>query len=613
MRSKYSSLWCYTLLVFLAAEVCAVECVMTFYKATLTMVSDVFLTTMKPLQKVVTAQDIESSLYYVHVDSAKDDMLRENIRREQDPVANGDAEANTLRNHSDGIQRKALPLSPQSASENRPELPTIAFPYFQPPTQSSLGSPQVVRALGGYGVTSRLRDTDPALTRPGKTISGPRPMYQPFHRSADGTALDRTPERQNVYLKSKSERLDVTGPPLPPRPVMKRKDVPSSQSSTFSGDRSKFRSKPDRPGKSGPQLPQRPIANRQHFSSDQPSTFLQESLAFPEGSNGDVDQKKEQGTSLTLIRRYNDCQWNVGKISTNVVTEMLPSHDVGLPTRQPGPQQLAIVSLEILTPAYSRFMNLGTSNIEPEMMASPESPFERHKPAFKKSSEEHPVFRRQIKTLGVGKRSEQHHRGGSTSSLSSRHSPRPSLDLQRTSHQSENDVRSDSFSSASQGSTPAKASHFTFQSPWDGVCEFDVSIMGGSLKCKHILAAADGVSKGHPLSAPVSELRFNLPRSNAFVPPPKSPSSSVTSKESKRSSFFSNRPVQHSPSYEAHSSSGRVERMDLSLGQELAGGGFGGKQAKLGKLIIENEGLKMLDLVVAANMGLWWRVYEKFM
>lgn len=51
--------------------------------------------------------------------------------------------------------------------------------------------------------------------------------------------------------------------------------------------------------------------------------------------------------------------------------------------------------------------------------------------------------------------------------------------------------------------------------------------------------------------------------------------------------------------------------IDLSLGQERAGGGFGGKQAKLGKLIIEDEGQKMLDLVVAANMALWWRAYER--
>ncbi|KAI9850435.1 MAG: hypothetical protein M1830_007018, partial [Pleopsidium flavum] len=52
-------------------------------------------------------------------------------------------------------------------------------------------------------------------------------------------------------------------------------------------------------------------------------------------------------------------------------------------------------------------------------------------------------------------------------------------------------------------------------------------------------------------------------------------------------------------------------KLDLSLGQEHAGGGFGGKQAKLGKLIVEDEGLKMLDLLVAANMAMWWQVYER--
>jgi hypothetical protein len=54
-----------------------------------------------------------------------------------------------------------------------------------------------------------------------------------------------------------------------------------------------------------------------------------------------------------------------------------------------------------------------------------------------------------------------------------------------------------------------------------------------------------------------------------------------------------------------------MDRLDLTLGQEFAGGGFGGKQAKLGKIILEDEGLKMVDLLVAANMGLWWRAYEK--
>lgn len=52
-----------------------------------------------------------------------------------------------------------------------------------------------------------------------------------------------------------------------------------------------------------------------------------------------------------------------------------------------------------------------------------------------------------------------------------------------------------------------------------------------------------------------------------------------------------------------------ANRLSLRLGREKAGGGFRGHSAKLGKLIIEDEGLKMCDLVVGAAMGVWWQHY----
>lgn len=51
-------------------------------------------------------------------------------------------------------------------------------------------------------------------------------------------------------------------------------------------------------------------------------------------------------------------------------------------------------------------------------------------------------------------------------------------------------------------------------------------------------------------------------------------------------------------------------RFGLNLGREKAGGGSGGGRAKLGKLIVYDEGLKMMDLCVAANMGIWWEGWE---
>jgi hypothetical protein len=109
----------------------------------------------------------------------------------------------------------------------------------------------------------------------------------------------------------------------------------------------------------------------------------------------------------------------------------------------------------------------------------------------------------------------------------------------------------------------------------------------------------------------VSEVRFNLPSS------PKA-STPRGEEASKRSSFF--RKGRHSRNSSSLSVSrednieearSSLDRLDLSLGQEFAGGGFGGKQAKLGKIILEDEGLKMMDLLVAANLGLWWRAYER--
>lgn len=50
-------------------------------------------------------------------------------------------------------------------------------------------------------------------------------------------------------------------------------------------------------------------------------------------------------------------------------------------------------------------------------------------------------------------------------------------------------------------------------------------------------------------------------------------------------------------------------RISLKLGRERAGGGYRGNSAKLGKLVIEDEGLKMCDLVVGAAMGVWWQHY----
>ncbi|KAJ9145378.1 Oxidoreductase-like protein [Pleurostoma richardsiae] len=190
-----------------------------------------------------------------------------------------------------------------------------------------------------------------------------------------------------------------------------------------------------------------------------------------------------------------------------------------------------------------------------------------------------------------------------------------------------------------------KAKGYVFSSPWDGRCEFRTGNGGRSLRCRHILTShgggfnplvlAQGIRDGNVLhsghrrgrslsssitgAAAVSELRFNLPSADLF-----------RSKEDRERAVRElhghldrlvkthrrNRSGDESDGWEgggARTDSDDEEEpiFDLSLGKERAGGGNRGKRAKLGKLIVYDEGLKMLDLVVAANMGVWWGAWER--
>ncbi|GFP59860.1 hypothetical protein TASIC1_0015002900 [Trichoderma asperellum] len=157
---------------------------------------------------------------------------------------------------------------------------------------------------------------------------------------------------------------------------------------------------------------------------------------------------------------------------------------------------------------------------------------------------------------------------------------------------------------------------YTFASPWNGRCEFRTGNGGRSLLCHHILHEGE-VGAYNPLvpdssaakgtSTVVSELRFNLPGSDLF------PSSEVPKGDSDHKfghfSKFGKSAVNRG--YGDEDEDDFVSPFDVNVGGERAGGGNRGNRAKLGKLIIYHDGMKMLDLLVAANMGLWWGTWEK--
>src|SRR5947209_7716040 len=96
--------------------------------------TDVFLTPLKPsTKKSISAEAINASLYYLHVVTDKDEIVRQNLEQER---RSWEAE------HSDPvpIARKPLPQTPFTnyPASQRPPLPPKAYPHFQPPAPGNV-------------------------------------------------------------------------------------------------------------------------------------------------------------------------------------------------------------------------------------------------------------------------------------------------------------------------------------------------------------------------------------------------------------------------------------------------------------------------------------------
>ena len=503
-------------------------------------VLDVFLTPLKPQQKVVTAQDVQSSLYYMHVDRLEDyDLL--SFVDDSDDLSSKEHGRGKLAAPiiTGGVPRKPLPPSPMLGLGERPGHPPELNPYFQNYSNVTTASPQAKGKPFGQDRMVEHPRMDVLPPIPDRKLLGPRSM----NHSVGYPPLQAVPEKQNIDLRRWSEQ--PTGAPqpppkLPPRPISEGKD-------------------------GIPMTPPRPIATTltdSFVAKDGHSRFLhRKPIAHSawepkDGSNG----KDLQDSSLSLIRRYNNEQWTVGKISSKRTKSIVGGSDESSPG----------ISIHITTHGYLRF-------IDPiDRLANETSNGTCDNITPITAAEEQVCFQRDLQISG-------------TDSTFIQQRTRPSFD---------------------------------FRSPWNGTCEFMTGVAGRSFKCKHSYASSNPRFGPGMHSAQVSELRFNLPSSKALGSPASKSLVAGAPREAKRSSMFLHQYRRRSSSSsEARDTYGTrylapkvelEERLDLSLGQEHAGGGFGGKQAKLGKLIIENEGFCMLDLIVAANMALWWRVYERF-
>ncbi|MCJ1467476.1 hypothetical protein MMC07_006101 [Pseudocyphellaria aurata] len=546
---------------------------------------DVFLTPMKPLHKVVTASDVQSCLYYVHVDSVEDDKIRKSLQVEQhQDDGHGGTGTDMQARGAKKVLRKPLQNDPDRIAEKIPGLPPGVSPHLQPSIQHSNGGMQIGRKPVGQhpGAVAAMRLD--STSEPSPHVLGPRPMQLRL-RSVDSGALENRPERRNDDMRRWSEN-----PSTPPRPSAR----PSWEAE-----------------KNPPYPPRRPNAGIQKGPETDGRGFPYERGGIYEAQTSNFRELSEEAGSLTLIRRYDNLQWNVGKISR--ISGTVNSDDVvnskyGLPSNE-----IQGASIAISTPGYAKFMGREVLNgsISQSGVAKSED--------WPSRDNEQVCFTRQLQVADYKKSLGQKRKSGFSDSTLGKHGFSSKFKIHKRSREATSEEMTEkNVPPTSPTHQTVDSKGYVFQSPWDGICEFHTGVAGRSLKCRHTVSPLRVTPQAQGRSAPVSELRFNLPSSKSLS------GSSRTLKVSqgysggpKRVSILSTRSYNQRYSGAAgerayENSASSDDRLDLSLGQEHAGGGFGGKQAKLGKLIIEIEGLKMLDLVVAANIGIWWRVYEKY-
>ncbi|MCJ1246548.1 hypothetical protein MMC30_003756 [Trapelia coarctata] len=491
---------------------------------------------MKPQQRVVTAQDVGSSLYYFHVDSADDEEIREALQVSQEAKRLSGIGEDERRHSSEnpGLKRKPLPMSPQLALGTRPEVPPKVYPHFQIPDYQPREPSKFAR----------------------------KPLPSPAQEPPVLDAIPQLPPRK----------------PLGPRPLHLRNN----------------------------------------------STETIESIAeYPAQNEGKQvsNEDRAPGFSITIIRRdpTSGGQWNVGKLTAKAAATQRKS-SLGSSSLQT-PQAENNVSIEISTKGYNRFIDYSTTLPTPEptqdtqaSSSDLDTPRSENFPSYLTKRR---AFRRQLLL--------EMPRNHSLNQSPRQNGIRSGVDS-RSSEWSAASEPPGQTSLMSPPPTPPLLRPWTFQSPWNGTCEFSTGVAGRILKCKHTLPSpANSAGQRTHSTYTVSELRFNLPGSKIFTKGPTAPKlPPLPTSNSKRSSFLlSSQAHNRSQSLYGRISEFRDSReekveesedefndwMDLSLGREQAGGGMRGKQAKLGKLIVEDEGLKMLDLVVAANMGVWWGVW----
>ncbi|KAL0780347.1 hypothetical protein CaCOL14_001681 [Colletotrichum acutatum] len=618
---------------------------LTLYISRVPGTRDVILTTSKPHLKNVTSEDVANSFYYIHLELPSDgshpyhpnlaagSQQPNHLRNPDTPRSSMDSTRSTAQIRRKPVGGSKVPSPPADPARAHlpPQTQTQTQTQAPPPTLSSHPAAAGNRNSGlyGYGTGNATgygigygTGNDPRQPR----WTEDRPELPPRPTSHSPPA---PPVRKPVgprAIPTPAPDYDAPFASRPPQP-------PPTDLHRASPTQSPSRMPPQQEPSSSP-------ARSRRYS--RPTSIYRQQSRSP--SPNRFHNTKEVPYTLSLIRRDPSTgnQWNVGRVASHQLEDSgddgyeyfsfdsagLSAHDR---RRANAPQPPINIRLESSGYAKFRHMPLRQSVDMPRTSTTTAPPFANSEDALnhlqqQQQQQQSPEggFSRQVVmsyakswSSNIREKFSSRSRSGSLmdegdsvpfGSPPARSTHRHSRQLSAHSTGSVSSNGSDSGPIITQPGHGLRPQGYVFVSPWDGRCEFRTGNAGRSVKCRHVLPTAGGLS--NPLapsssssySASVSELRFNLPSTEIFK---------QEGKREQLSGHFSrllnvgNRNGEYSDEDEPPSP------FDLKLGKERAGGGNRGKRAKLGKLIIYPEGLKMLDLVVAANMGVWWGAWEK--
>ncbi|KAL3461412.1 hypothetical protein BJX64DRAFT_261037 [Aspergillus heterothallicus] len=569
---------------------------------------DVFLTPLKPPTKYsVSAEAINASLYYLHVASPEDDILLQEYEQEREEQA---------RLRKEGLMEDPdLPLpAPEVARLNN----VRRKPVGAPKDTASLDTPPPLPTRPSFSSDQQFENTSLAFADDSTTppALSPRPTFSETPSIVALTAGDDTPPplpRRPASIAPRNEPVFANY--APPKKTNRWSALSGYVSSQVQRGRERYEAaSPVRHSFDAP----RPLM-RPQSAHDLPPPYS--AIAPPTRSPGQSPSRvprdsflpPQPGFHITLIRRdpTHGSQWNVATMSTPRLDGTGIDIDISTPgyNRFAGPNEpLSLESLGLNLPAEARSL----LSRQPNVSNPPSTP---HDPSTSSDTRRPRRFHRKL----LVSRPEE-----SRGSLDLP-SGRPPLD-------------GGPGSPLHSGFPKLKSGYYTFTSPWNGTCTFSTSVNGRSLKCKHMIPSpgfpGPANSTQENPAVTVAEIRFNTPfqsshshhyhhhseHQDSHGPYYYDPST-TPSKRAALANYINNK-LDRRGSNSSTSSGGLNEpppplprrpidedRIDLSLAREKAGGGMRGNSAKLGKLIIEDEGIKMLDLVVAACMTVWWKGY----